>query len=157
MLIVRCPLYRNLYESKLEADVTKTKAISRFSLLIGAFALSLVGLVGTTASASSPGSEPSAGAPVAAWQAWANSVNEATASTNWTSVAEDSGCQLIASKIVIVNDAALGIPSSVTLDGIALQLNCSADNPSASTNGISPEYQLSGIRLLEWGLGDKRI
>ena len=123
--------------------MTKTKVVSRLSLLLGVLALSTVSLVSTAASASSSPTEPSVGSPIGEWQAWASSLNDVTTSTDWTSVANNSGCQLVASSIVTANDVALGIPSGVSLDGIALQLKCGAGSPVSAMSGstaVSPDY-----------------
>jgi hypothetical protein len=108
------------------------------SVIASLLALSVITGVGVTAGAASVNSEPSPGSPIASWTSWAGSVNNVTTTTNWNTVANDAGCQLISSAVVTANDAALGIPSGVTLDGIALQVHCGST--SNSSDVVSPDF-----------------
>jgi hypothetical protein len=97
------------------------------------------------AGASSPGTaivEPGSGASLAQWQNWANQVNAITSSIDWSNLAANSGCTVLNETVVSTNDAAVGIPTGVTLNSIALELHCTPAAPSSNSSSIqaSPDY-----------------
>lgn len=120
--------------------------ISLVSILFSLFAANgeVAGASGTAIS----NSEPSVGASIASWQAWASSVNAITTSTNWGSVANNAGCQLLSSSVVTANDAALGIPNGVIVDGMSLGLLCIPS--SVQSTSVKPAYATNCPVLQYW-------
>lgn len=92
--------------------------------------------------------EPASNAPSAQWQTWANQVNAVTSSIDWSALAASSGYTLISSSIVPTNNAAIGVPTDVTLNSVSLELRRAP--VTSGTGTMAPDYTSMCPYMTSW-------